>query len=217
MVIKANLELQENVHEIQRKVIKALKEELDRRLYRLSIKCLDVIKTIIKEGIENQPEYASLDDGKLAANFGFRDGKARIDSIIQYWLNHIVISTSKTKMQNNLIVAGIQIRGLQIDYEDILKLQEASVITKIGQSLPWLEWLLKFGDKSIVLDYDIMYGPIPRSRSGKAIMIHNKGDRWGVPPEFAGTPNNNFVTRAIASVQGQLDAALTDIIERGLK
>ena len=35
-------------------------------------------------------------------------------------------------------------------------------------------------------------------------MVKSDGKRWGVPPEFAGTAGNNFVTRAIDSIEDDI-------------
>lgn len=87
-------------------------------------------------------------------------------------------------------------------YKDVLVSQAANLITEKGQSLPWLEWLLRFGDKAIIRDYTIgVARNSARSRTGRAIMVKAASKRWKVPSQFAGTAQNNFVTRAIDSIE----------------
>jgi len=56
---------------------------------------------------------------------------------------------------------------------------------------------------------------IKGSRTGGAIMIQVHKDGWKLPIEFAGTLNDNFVTRAINeyNVSGQLDLFIQQTIE----
>ncbi len=61
--------------------------------------------------------------------------------------------------------------------------------------LPWLKWLTTLGDAVIVRDYEVRAGFPDKSRTGDKIMV--KGSGWRVPPAHSGTPENNFLTRAI--------------------
>jgi hypothetical protein len=77
-----------------------------------------------------------------------------------------------------------------------------------GKSLHWLEWLSLAGDKTIIKDYDIVYGPNKRSRTGLAIMRSQSGARWKVPSEFAGNIGDNWITRSIDSISDSIDIAI---------
>jgi hypothetical protein len=79
--------------------------------------------------------------------------------------------------------------------------------------LPWLEWLLLYGGKIIVRDYRVKMGSNNRSRTGMAVMVESSGSNWRVPTEFAGTSNNNWVTRAI----NKIDNKILDILETELE
>ena len=68
--------------------------------------------------------------------------------------------------------------------------------------------MLVEGDRTIIRDYHIQYGQ--KGRAGPAIMI--KKGRWKVPSEFAGNPNNNFVTRAINQIDSTLQKEIAGII-----
>ena len=79
-----------------------------------------------------------------------------------------------------------------------------------GTDLNWLEWLLLFGNKTIIRDYVVEFGDNPRSRTGRAVMKGVKSGKWGVPPEFAGTKNNNWITRAIESADSEINSILKE-------
>jgi hypothetical protein len=77
-------------------------------------------------------------------------------------------------------------------------LPEATYVTAKGTPIPWLDWLILQGDRIIVLGYDVDFDLTPaeraRSRTGMALM--ERGSGWRVPPEFSGTAESNFLTRA---------------------
>jgi len=69
--------------------------------------------------------------------------------------------------------------------------------------------LLLYGGQIIVRNYRVKMGSNRASRTGMAIMVESPGDSWRVPPEFAGTSNNNWVTRALSKI----DDKILDIIQ----
>ena len=57
-----------------------------------------------------------------------------------------------------------------------------------------MDWLLNQGDRIIVVNYS--YNPqlgIGRSRLGNMV----ESGSFRVPPQFSGTPDDNFITRAL--------------------
>lgn len=86
---------------------------------------------------------------------------------------------------------------IKSDFTDVLGADAALVQDNIrGYSLPWLEWLLLEGNRTIIPTQSVVIGPNPRSRTGMAIMREST-QGWNVPSEFAGTINDNWITRAI--------------------
>jgi len=198
--------LVENKGVIQRRINRALLPEVDKLMKRLANKIVAPVRRLVRDSILSQPEIGSLSGGVLAGEFGFRDGTSRVREIVEIWSNSVEVKRTPTKIINNKIIAGISIGMIEQDYSDVLQSPVAKVITRKGQELPWLEWLLLFGDRSIIRGYDVDFnsGSINRSRSGQAVMKEGQGKMWGVPSEFAGTSEHNFVTRAIDSIDNQL-------------
>lgn len=52
-----------------------------------------------------------------------------------------------------------------------------------------------------------------KGRAGNVVMRKNVKGKWGVPPQFAGTPNNNWITRAIQSISGIIDRTLVEALK----
>ena len=80
-------------------------------------------------------------------------------------------------------------------FDNLLSLAVANVITERGEVLPWLEWLLTAGNAIVIAGYSVEYGNFQTSRTGGAIM--EPVGFFKVDSQFSGTPENNFITRAI--------------------
>lgn len=154
------------------------------------------IKILIKDSLFNQPEYLSLinNAGDLRLNFGIPDVSV-VDRAISTFAGSSSFNYKPVKISTVGLVGGFTLQFIPQSSVEAAS-AESAVITNKGQSLPWLSWLLYEGTSPIVRDYDIQFGPNPYSRTGGAIMVPSKKN-WRVPPAYAGTISNNWITRAI--------------------
>lgn len=211
---RLSLQLVESNIQIDRKIRRALIKEVDKVMSTAVNKTVGPIRNLVKNTLMEQPEVRSLDGGILAAEFGLPDGGRRIEDIINFWVSNIIVSKKKATASGGGIDAGLTIKMIQRDFEDVLGLSSASIVTEKGQELPWLEWLLKFGDRVIVRDYTVFFGGNRRSsRSGLAIMVKSNKRSWGVPSAFAGTIDDNFVTRALEEIEDDIVNILQKQVE----
>jgi len=87
------------------------------------------------------------------------------------------------------------------------------VVTEKGESLPWIEWLLKRGDDIIISDYHVVEGD--HGRTGMATM--KPGGNYKVSrvnPSFSGTEDDNFVTRALDGKEMEIANILASSLRR---
>ena len=210
--MKLSIALLESDGKIEQKIAIALKRKIDKALQTAANKMVVPIRNRVKAALLAQPEVASLESGKLQAEFGLPDGGSRIASIIDHWVNNITIKKKDARLSRGVINATFQLQMIKSDYQDVIHKEEAILRTAKGESLPWLEWLLRFGDKSIITGFEVQIRNNTRSRTGSALMVQSKKS-WRVPPEFSGTPQNNFVTRALASIE----ADIQNIIEKSVR
>jgi hypothetical protein len=214
--IKVKFKIQETNSEIQRLILEELKKVFE-EVFRKSINSIETqTRNLFYNAIESDTTWQSLKSGKLKAHFGLPDDAAkRLEEIVQIWLKEITIDPNPVVVKSSTVRGGFKLNMLENDWINVISAQDASIITAVGQVLPWLEWLLIEGDKIIIRDFEVVMKPAPQSRSGMAIMIKKKSGRWRVPPEFAGTTNNNFVTKLLENLDSDIEQIIeTEIVNR---
>jgi hypothetical protein len=109
----------------------------------------------------------------------------------------------------NKIIGDIIITAIPADYSDVLGSSAATYKTEKGDTIPWLQWLLLQGDSIVIATHKAVFDPDKAkfSRTGEDIMLPDSVG-WRVPPEFSGTADNNFVTRAVLSALPELRTQL---------
>lgn len=219
MAIKYSVELVETKEQIENTILQLIIQKINQIISKIVPKIKVALVSNIRNAIKIQPEYLSLDNGQLAGDFGFRDGRARIDAIIEKWLDTIIVKGKKSKKTGKYVIAQIEIGSIPDAYEQILGMPEAISVTEKGQQLPWLQWLLFHGTEQIISGWKIRYGPIKgtASRSGRAIMIEQDSGSWGVPAKYSGTPIDNFLTRALKVSNPSLSDDIEKIIVKEFK
>jgi hypothetical protein len=189
------LKLVESIDQIENNILSALSKQFNSLLQSNKSKISNEIASLIPKWISDQPEIQSLlsnSTSSLVGQFGITDSPS---SIVNSIISSIVQSTSvsvvpyNTKLKNG----GIDINIQPYDFSNLLSLPQGHSNYANGD-LHWLEWLLKRGDEIIVVGYQ--YNPqtgLGRSKLGNM----KTGGSFRVPPEFSGTVDNNFITRAL--------------------
>ena len=210
---------------IQKKLNIALRDELNR----VFPKALPAIQSAIQNRsvtfFETAPEAIALINGPLDAHFGIPAGeaKSRVWKIIETVVNNIEVSFTRISIRGTNFGGGFTVGAVISDFSDVLNLPEAHIITDKGEDLPWLEWLLKKGNTIIIGDYSIKFGDYTsshgfwNSRSGKAIMIKQDGGLWRVPPQYAGTVRNNWLTHSIADMSEAWLDMIGDVMQEQIE
>jgi len=169
---------------------------------------INKVKLLIPNWIMSQPEMASLSSSdvlSLAGQFGIANADNAAQSIAKAVAQSTLIKF--VKYSNNL-KGGLELQFQQADFNNLLSLREGHTIYQ-GGDLHWLDWLLKRGDAIIVANYQ--YNPSTGlGRSGLGNMIG--GGSFRVPPQFSGTSDNNFITRAL--VGPAQEQQITDILQK---
>jgi hypothetical protein len=205
---------------LRKKLNRAFYDKVNARINKNKNRALAEFKKLTYDFLVNSPTYESLVSGDLAFHFGFRKGEE--ESRLQPILNTFINSVGYEFKPYSEYGGGFEFFAIDNGYEDVLSLSVAKIQggSKNGVTeypLPWLNWLLLQGDRIIVPDHKIKIGAINSSRSGKAIMV--EGGSWAVPTLYAGTKDDNWVTKIGTDTNGAIGSyqkRMQHILERML-
>lgn len=193
-------ELARQVNSKLSKAIPAIRKELQREL---------------RQRLFDSPEYNSLLFGQLHMELGVNDASARLEEIINVWIDSTKVELVPVKITGNGLSGGLKIVSLgRDDFQDVIELSSAYISLERGGRFPWLEYLMLEGDKTV---YDYYYtlptpSEIPYSRAG-GIMRAKEGSRWKFNSEYKGRKDDNWITRIL---EGNFQDKLEKIIEGAL-
>lgn len=212
--IGLSVKLAESSSEISSKIIQALLPDVTKYFNSISSELIKTIPNIIIEHITQQPEYTALISGSLQYEFGLPDPATRIEEILLSIKSGYIVKEKPVTAKVSSLVGGLKIQMIKKDFSDLLTLGASTLTTEKGDQLNWLQWLLLEGDSIIVSDHIFIFGPSPFSRTGMGLMRESVGGFWRVPPEYAGSINNNWITRAIDSASSVIDSTIQKILQK---
>lgn len=209
-IMSISIKLLDPIKKVEQDVNKAMAEAVNDIITKNIGQITRSVKSIIPQWLSAQPEIQSLLDtnpGSLVGQFGIKNSQQVVSSII----NSVVDATEVkfVKYRSNL-KGGLELNFQPSTFSNLLSLPEGHTVYADGD-LHWLEWLLKRGDATIITNYQ--YNPVTGlGRSGLGNMI--PGGFFRVPPQFSGTANNNFITRAFvgSNQEKQITAILAKIL-----
>jgi hypothetical protein len=209
-LMSLSIQLTDSISDITKNINAAIAEEVNNILNKNTNILINGIKSLIPNWIRSQPEIISLlskDPTSLAGYFGiFND----VDSIVNNIILSVIDSAGiKFVPYDNKLRGGLELYFQPDNFINLLSLPQGHTVYQ-GGDLHWLDWLLKRGDTIIVMNYQ--YNPqTGLGRSGLGNMIG--GGSFRIPPQFSGTKDDNFITRALLGpTQEQEIAKLFDKI-----
>lgn len=205
-----SIKLTDSINFVQKNINVAIAEYVNSTLKNNKAALLSNIQALIPEWIRNQPEIISLassDASSLVGQFGI---VGNTQSIIEAIISSVVNSTTiqLTDYNASLGSGGLELQFQPSNFSNLLSLSVGHTIYE-GGDLHWLDWLLTRGDNVIVTNYH--YNPVSgfgRSKLGNM----TGGGSFRVPPQFSGTKDNNFITRAFSG--DAQEKQLTNILDK---
>lgn len=160
----------------------------------------------IPDWINKRKEVVSLKNegrfGELNSELGLYPGQA--DNAVLDIIDILIRSiTVKSNILSSRPEGTIEF-GVSSSYlNNVLSIDRAFVVSE-KYVLPWLKWLLTMGTSTIIYGYQ--YKPTDYGRSDGGIMI--KGNSWRIDPVYAGTTEDNFITRAFRRRESTIQAVV---------
>jgi hypothetical protein len=206
-----SLRLTDSIKDIEMEINKGIADYVNKKLSSNQNRIINSIRSLVPNWILAQPEMISLasnDPTSLAGYFGIAGDASSIATRIA-----ISVADSLTfKLDNfkNNLNGGFEVYIQPTTFINLLGLKDGYSFY-MGGNLHWLDWLLTKGDEIIISNFQ--YNPqTGLGRSGLGNMI--PGGVFRVPPQYSGTFNNNFVTRALTG--NEQDKAITQIFDNYL-
>ncbi len=200
---------------IEKRILDAIVSIMSDAFQKIRPMLVNRIQQLVKDAIVTEPEYQSLISGQLKAELGI-DSNLKIADIVDTWVSTIDVQIQPVQASGSRIIGGISISMIKEDYSDVLSKDSASITdANTGSVVPWLYWLLLAGGDILIHNYVVKMGSYANSRSGNAIMVSSK-ENWRMPPQYAGTANNNWVYRAISKLDSQIENILQTELEKAL-
>jgi hypothetical protein len=211
-LMSISIQITDKLKTIENNINKAIAEEINKRLSQSQISIVKDVKKLIPQWLSSQPEIGALlseTPESLKGQFGIYSST---QSIVNRIIFSVVESTSvKFIRYSNNLRGGFELNFQPKDFINLLSLPEGHTVYN-GGDLHWLDWLLLRGDSIIVTNYE--YNPqtgIGRSRLGNMVA----GGSFRVPPQYSGTRDDNFITRAF--VGPSQEDAITKIFVKYLQ
>jgi hypothetical protein len=207
-----SLKITDSIKSIEKNINSAIAEYINTKLNNNSKNIVSEISSHVPTWLRNQPEIVALlakDNTSLAGYFGIAGSASDVvNAIVNSVTGSLIFKF--VSYNNSLTRGGFEVYIQPENFANLLGLPQGHTIYQ-GGDLHWLDWLLIRGDAIIVSNYQ--YNPSTGlGRSGLGNMI--KGGAFRVPPQFAGTKTDNFVTRALSG--NDQDKILTNIFDKYL-
>lgn len=190
--------------------VKDIKQDIDRGVSIVKKQLPQLVNSIVI----SSPEYSSLLGGTLKYELGIPDANTKIAAMIDIWSTNILYKYNPPTVKGSSIVSSFSASLFKADFSDIIGTDYAKVYDRIrGYNLPWLQWLVFYGNAPLIDDYQVILKNSSASRTGRALMRRKEGSSWRVPSEFSGIISDNWITRAIAAKSADIES----LLERAFK
>lgn len=204
-----SLQLLDSTKQIEKNINIAIANHINGIISREQNNIINKVKLLIPGWIESQPEIVSLRSNSPASLVGLfgipGDANSVVDSIVKSVVDATSIKFSKYTAN---LKGGLEVQFQPATFSNLLGLPAGHTVYN-GGDLHWLDWLLLRGDNIIVTNFQ--YNPSSGfGRSGLGNMVG--GGSFRVPPEFSGTKDDNFITRAFANPV--VESQLTDLLSK---
>lgn len=169
-------------------------------LNRITSNAKPKIATIISNSLNNSSTVQSLLSGKLRDDFGLFGNvvDVTIAGIVKHISENIKLQIDKSNKAGSILTISVEL--LPGDFSRLVSIPGGSIPSR-GGPVDWLEWLLTKGTQVVVADYWLYPNAKGFTRSGGSSIMKKiestTRDPFRVDPNYAGTADDNFITRAI--------------------
>ena len=209
----ANFSIKINPQQTEQVLTKALQDMLRGQIKDVVRQNRKSVINIFYQALINSETYAALmDNWGLQGDLGvYPEYVIQTTKLISEMIN---IEPMPPRSRD---LGGIRVTLVRDNLEPILNSPLAQYETNKGVTIPWLEWLLTAGSNVLVADYSVgaELNPGRYSRTGVLIMFPHNGGNFSISPAYAGTINDNWITRAANAALPEIEKTLMTGLRNG--
>lgn len=168
------------------------------------------LEPIIHDALIHSPEYISLAHDQLRAELGVTNAERILHELVLGLSRGARVHVEPVRATFAGLSGGMEIGLVRENLQEVLGLSVASFSSEGGHVIEWLRWLLTAGDSLILTDYRFVAEVSPRSRTGLGLML--RPGTWRVPAQFAGTIHDNWLTRALSTIEQPLFELVRNVV-----
>jgi hypothetical protein len=206
------------------KIVFAVDRQINAKMNKVLAKIASDVKPKISEitlsALNESTTVNSLLYGKLKDDFGLFGNivNTTINNIISIISDGIEVKLNRSNKSASIVSTSLKILPYK-DFSKIVSVAGGSVPSKRGD-VDWLEWLLTRGTEVVIGDFWLFPYAKGRTKSGGTSIMREiqtvARPAFRVDPNFAGTEDDNFITRAIQSKSDDFLRALAEAVDRNL-
>lgn len=204
------IRLKESVNDINKGILKKFHKDIKVEFHNAITKIKRQLPVMVSDIVKGADEYRDLVSGNLRYELGIPDPEPRIATFIDLWIKGIRYEVKPPKIKGNTMVGSFSASLFKVDFSEVVNTPEAKVYDALrGYELPWLRWLVFYGNIPIVSNHQVDMIQSPRSRTGRALMVGSNRS-WSVPASVAGTMADNWITRSIHLHNSQIERIVNE-------
>jgi hypothetical protein len=214
----AGLRILESNAEINKEISRVITRDINDSLVVTSRFLYTQVYPILQRYLKISPEILSLREGLLSAEFGLEEDPT--PQLINSIMSSFEVNVTKARGGSASRPGSIKLQFSKQNYEDLLLNDWAyqDVVSYLDGSyrgsIPWLDWLLNYGDAIIIADYGVEFGEY--GRTGVAHMV-KKAAPYKVNSNYSGIATNNFITRSVFAASSELNKVFIQAKEKFIK
>jgi len=219
---KQTIEITTKALEFEKLVMKAIVDHINSGMPAVGEDIKKKIKPVVFNAIHDCYEMEALRGFYLRGALGLTSSQAGSSSrdIAEAVSSAVFINTKRVTPRN--LSGALTINIQPDDFSNVLSISEAVIQYtsnkyKKSVDLPWLDWLLTKGDAILVSGFNFQ-PEVGEGRSGAGSMMQDLTVGWRIKPEYAGTKEDNFITRALSdkNIQSKISKMIKESMNKRL-
>lgn len=196
---------------LSREVLQEFKNGFDKALPATATALPIALEPIIQNAVESSPTVIALQGGDLAQLFAVSIGESYTfaTELITALISEISVSAPPTRISGLTLSSDFTVNMLDDSYSNVLAIPSGSYVTQNGVAIPWLSWLLFYGLSPVLPHAKLI-------STQRGVIAAHADDDLRVLPAYAGVANDNFLTKALDSLNDEITQVIENEISRRL-